>query len=133
MASWRGHFLESFELDEQASRFREIGKRCLWRAQNPDLHSRETDSLIKEAIHAFLGLFFVQRRYLKEAIQTLLCLLGHSDKHIQSKALEGLFKLVVERLNDSFNPNMAHSITTSLQNSSTSAVKNATAPHSMKN
>jgi ADP-heptose:LPS heptosyltransferase len=104
MASWRGHFLESFELDEQASRFREIGKRCLWRAQNPDLHSRETDSLIKEAIHAFLGLFFVQRRYLKEAIQTLLCLLGHSDKHIQSKALEGLFKLVVERLNDSFNP-----------------------------
>lgn len=96
--------LDPKSIQKKATRFRETGKYCLWRANNPLLTLEEARHLVEEIIQAFLGLFFAQRRYLHEAIETLSILLAHPNEAIQQEGIKGTFQLLVERLNDSFNP-----------------------------
>ncbi|MEK7485472.1 MAG: glycosyltransferase family 9 protein [Planctomycetota bacterium] len=101
---WQNIQVETKSLQKKATTFRESAQYCFWQAQNPKLTQSQAKEIIHEAIQSFLGLFFAQRRYLNEAIQTLTFLLIHPSEVIQNEAIKGVFQLLVERLNDSFNP-----------------------------
>lgn len=68
------------------------------------LSGAEATDAARQAAADFLHSFHENEAYLSEAV-TLLCeLAAHPDRQIAAAGIEGLFPLLIERLNDSFEP-----------------------------